>query len=109
MAFLIWRKGVTLSTQVVMEFTNVCRTKLKFPKKVAFENALNLLEGATVKTITESTIRLAFEISVKNGYTHWDSLIVASALEANYQKLYSEDMQHGHVIEGKLKIINPFL
>ncbi|MFM7485928.1 MAG: PIN domain-containing protein [Cytophagales bacterium] len=52
-AFLIWRKGVTVSTQVVMEFTNVCRTKLKFPKKVAFENALNLFEGATVKTITE--------------------------------------------------------
>ena len=34
-------------------------------------------------------------------------MIVASALEAKCEILYSEDMQHGQIIEGKLKIINP--
>jgi predicted nucleic acid-binding protein len=39
----------------------------------------------------------------------FDSIIVASALEAGCDILYSEDMQHGQVIEGRLTIQNPFI
>ncbi|AOC54321.1 MAG: hypothetical protein IM503_05940 [Microcystis sp. M069S2] len=38
----------------------------------------------------------------------FDSLILASALEAGCQILYSEDLQHGQRIENQLMIINPF-
>jgi len=38
----------------------------------------------------------------------YDALIVAAALETQCQFLYSEDLQAGQEIEGKLKIINPF-
>jgi len=44
----------------------------------------------------------------KYKYSYWDSLILASALENSCSILYSEDMQHGQVIEDSLKIINPF-
>lgn len=40
--------------------------------------------------------------------TIYDSLIIATALEASCTTLYSEDMQHGQLIENKLLIINPF-
>jgi len=42
-------------------------------------------------------------------FSWWDSLIVASALETQCDALYTEDLQHGQVIENTLQIINPFL
>ncbi len=39
----------------------------------------------------------------------WDSLIVASARYSAADYLLTEDLQHGLVIEGALRIINPFL
>jgi predicted nucleic acid-binding protein len=41
-------------------------------------------------------------------YSYWDSLIIASALKNNCSICYSEDMQHGQLIEDRLKVINPF-
>ena len=52
-AIAIWRQGIALSTQVVMEFTNVCLKKKKLTKEKAFENALNLMAGVQVKSVTE--------------------------------------------------------
>jgi predicted nucleic acid-binding protein len=39
----------------------------------------------------------------------WDSIIVASALTAGVSVLYSEDMQHGLMIEEQLQVRNPFV
>ena len=58
--------------------------------------------------ITLDTHTEALAIAEKYGYTVYDALIVASALEARCTILYSEDMQDGHVIDGKLTIRNPF-
>ena len=41
------------------------------------------------------------------GFSFYDSLIVAAALQAGCTRLYSEDMQHGQQIRG-LTIQNPF-
>ena len=43
----------------------------------------------------------------QHGFSFYDSLIVASALEAGCVRLYSEDMQHGQRVE-QLTIVNPF-
>jgi predicted nucleic acid-binding protein len=45
----------------------------------------------------------------KYDFQLFDGIIVAAALEANCDVLYSEDMQDGMVIENTLKIINPFI
>ncbi len=39
----------------------------------------------------------------------YDALIAASAMLADCTTLYSEDFQHGLVIEKKLKVVNPFV
>jgi predicted nucleic acid-binding protein len=41
-------------------------------------------------------------------YAHYDSQIIAAALAAGCTVLYSEDMQHGQLIDGTLSIVNPF-
>jgi len=43
------------------------------------------------------------------GLTIYDSLIIASALEADCKILYTEDLQHNHLVENKLRIVNPFI
>jgi hypothetical protein len=62
---------------------------------VNFESALLGLDGQ-------------FSVGGNNQLTNWDSLIVAAALLADCDTLYSEDMQHGRLFENSLKVINPF-
>jgi hypothetical protein len=50
----------------------------------------------------------ACQIAEKYQFSFYDSLIIASALKCDCYTLYSEDLQHGQIIEDKLKIINPF-
>jgi predicted nucleic acid-binding protein len=47
-------------------------------------------------------IALGYQLS------HWDALIVAAALEADCRLLYSEDMQHEQVFDGRVTVKNPF-
>jgi predicted nucleic acid-binding protein len=42
-------------------------------------------------------------------FSFWDSMMIASALDNHCSVIYTEDLQHGQVIENKLKIINPFI
>ncbi len=56
------------------------------------------------------TVRLyrrGLDIMRRYGFSFYDSLIVAAALEAKCRILYSEDLQDGQIIE-KLMIVNPF-
>jgi predicted nucleic acid-binding protein len=45
---------------------------------------------------------------VKYSLSYWDSVIVASALETGAATLFSEDMQNGLLVNGELRIVNPF-
>ena len=52
---------------------------------------------------------LASGLRERHSFSYWDGLIVAAALDAGCVTLYSEDMRHGQVIDGRLTLINPFL
>ena len=97
-----------ISTQVVNENVNVCLRKLKLPKEEAYEHGNNLMNIFKIANIYTTTIVTAFSLSLKYGFSYWDSLIVAAALENDCDVLLSEDMRDGLVVEGKLKIANPF-
>jgi predicted nucleic acid-binding protein len=45
----------------------------------------------------------------KYDFQIFDAIIIAAALEADCNILYSEDMQNGQIIENTLKIVNPFV
>jgi predicted nucleic acid-binding protein len=55
------------------------------------------------------TIYTALDIQERYSFSWYDSLIVATALEAGYDSLYCEDMQNGQEIGGRLRITNPFV
>jgi len=66
-------------------------------------------EKCRVVELTESGLLIASQLRQRYSLSFWDSTIVATALNAGVPVLYSEDMQHGLTIEGKLQIGNPFL
>ncbi len=70
---------------------------------------LRLIRTARLHPVASSTILLALDIAQRYGFSYYDSLIVAAAREADCARLYSEDLQHGQVLESGLTIINPFL
>jgi predicted nucleic acid-binding protein len=47
-------------------------------------------------------------VAERYGLSVYDGLIVAAALLSQCDTLYSEDMQHRLLIDGQLRIHNPF-
>ncbi len=97
------------STQVLQEFYVVVTGKLAVPlSSEDAEQAIRKLLSLPIVEIDGETLLYAIQIKRRYGFSFWDALIVQAALKGGAQDLYTEDMQHGQIIEG-LRIINPFL
>ena len=101
--------GGTISVQVLNEFANVARGKLNWPW-LDIEATLALVRSRSrrVRDLGVSTHEAALLLACDHGLAFYDALIVAAALEAGCDTLFTEDMQHGRKF-GSLTIINPFI
>ena len=108
-ATALLERGGAISVQVLNEFANAARRKLKrsWPEIAQALAALRVLCADPVP-LTAATHAAALGIAEREGFGFYDSLIVASALEAGCAMLLSEDMQDGRRIDGRLTIRNPF-
>lgn len=105
----VLRDGGVISVQVLNEFTNVCRRKLQldWPHiEVALTRFREIFDDIVPLNLATHTAAVA--VARDHGLAFYDALIVAAAIEAECQVLYSEDLQHGRRF-GDLTIINPFL
>ena len=97
-----------ISFQVVQETLNILIQKLGATPA----RARLLLEDVLVPlwriNPTASLYHSSLHVQVRYGFSFYDSLIVAAALEAGCTRLYTEDLRHGQQIE-RLTIQNPFL
>jgi predicted nucleic acid-binding protein len=101
--------GGKLSVQVLNEFTAVSRRKQRRDWREIDEAAADVL------TIVDPPLPLTLDLhhsarslAQDHQLSFYDALIVATAIEAGCDTLFSEDMQHGRSIGG-LSIVNPFL
>lgn len=102
-------KNAFVSTQVLNELSNILSKKFHLDWD-AIEITLNEVLNNFKLLINETlTTRNAIYIARRYGFSYYDSLIIASALEAKCDILYTEDLHHNQLIEGKLRIFNPFL
>ena len=106
----LWEKenGI-VSVQVLQEFyVNVTR-KISAPLTPALARGVirNYLAWQIAPN-DPSTVLSASEIAERNQISFWDALIVASASNAGADRILSEDLNHGQMIEGVV-IENPFL
>lgn len=102
--------GGVISVQVLNELAAVAHRKLKmsWPEIADALAAIRALCPAPV-AVTLETHEHALKLASEYGFHIYDALIVAAALDADCGELYSEDMQNGQVIEGRLRLRNPFL
>ncbi len=99
-----------LSVQVLNEYASVARRKLKRSWSEIAEDIHNLTDMVPlVVPLTSATNSEALRIVEHYQLAFYDALMVAAALLRGCTIFYSEDMQHGMVIDKKLTIINPFL
>jgi predicted nucleic acid-binding protein len=101
--------GGKLSVQVLNEFTAVSRRKQRREWHEIAEAVADVL--TTVDPPLALTLDLhaaARALAEDHGLSFYDALIVAAALEAGCDTLFSEDLQHGRTI-GRLAILNPFV
>lgn len=101
--------GGVVSVQVLNELASVSHRKLRmaWPDIAEALDAIRVLCPAPVP-LTTDTHDAALRIAIKYGFSFYDSLIAAAALEAQCTILYSEDLQDGQEIEGRLTVHNPF-
>ena len=96
------------STQVFNEVSNVMLKKLKMSTEEVKQIIAAIHDNCKVGLINYDTVQKALDLKERYGYSYYDCLILASALESDCQKLLSEDMNDGQIIENKLEIVNPF-
>jgi len=99
---------IFVSVQIVNEFYSVM-SKYKMPHSKIKKCVKDLSIYANIKSISFDTVKLTFYIKEKYHYSWWDSVVLASALENGCKIIYSEDMQHGQIIENTLEVLNPFV
>jgi len=102
------RDGI-ISYQVIQEFLNVATRK--FVKPLTTHDAKKYLQSVLIPLChiypDMDIYNVTLELVNRTNYSFYDSLILACALEAGCNKIYTEDLHDGHHIAG-LKIINPF-
>ena len=105
---LLQRRPV-ISVQCLNEFATVARRKLGMSWSDVNEAIATLRTFCpVVLAVDRATHEEALRVAERYGYAMFDALIVASALRAHAETLWSEDMQHGMVVDGRLRIANPF-
>lgn len=106
---LIQNQGV-ISYQVVQEFINVSTRKFETPLSIKDCRLYvdSVLDPMWEVYSSKDLIHSAFDITERWQYSFYDSLIIAAAVEASCNILFSEDLQHEQKIYS-LQILNPFV
>jgi predicted nucleic acid-binding protein len=98
----------TISVQVLNEALVNCLRKAG----MSWEEAGDFLSGirmlCDVCDLTQATHDIGRALGERYGFSVYDAMIVAAALQSGCTTLYSEDMQHGLLIEDHMRIVNPF-
>ena len=100
-----------ISYQVVQEFANVARKK--FATRLSASDCQAFIDAAMqpLMRVASSTelVHTAMNLQDELNYSFYDCLMLAAALEAGADTLYTEDLQHWQLVHGTLRIVNPFL
>ncbi len=108
-AYALLDQGGVVSTQSLNELTAVLRRKQKMSWPETRQAVdLVLTRCPSIVVLDLDLHRLGVRMAERHTLSIYDGMIVAAALIADCDILYSEDMHDGLVIDGRLRIVNPF-
>ena len=100
-------RAACINLQVLNEVTSVMLRKKWYPAPAIVYRIVDDLAEFGSDPLTRVEVEAARLIHARHGYSWWDSLLLASALELGCTYFLSEDLQDGQVIAG-LTIVDPF-
>src|SRR5487761_1096558 len=100
--------GGTISVQVLNELANVARRKMRLSWPETHDLLATVRALLQVQPNTLETHQTGLALAERYGLSVYDAMIAAAALHADCDTLWSEDMQDGLVIDGRLRVTNPF-
>jgi predicted nucleic acid-binding protein len=98
----------TVSVQVLNELVNVGRRRMAMSWDEIDEMIRPLRSSLEIVPVTETTHELGVKLARRHRLAVYDGMIVAAALLADCDVLYSEDLHSGLLVDGRLRIVNPF-
>lgn len=101
--------GGTISVQVLNEVANVARRKMRmsWPETRRFLGMIR--DMLSLQPITATVHDSGMALAERYGLSIHDAMILASALDADCDVVWSQDVQNGMVIARRLRIVDPFL
>ena len=101
-------EGGTISAQVLNEIANISRRKMGL-SWAETRNFLLMIRGLLkVEPITIEIHDVGISLAERYQLSVYDSMIVSAALSAECDTFLSEDLQDGLLINGRLRVLNPF-
>jgi predicted nucleic acid-binding protein len=102
------RQGGVISVQVLSEFTSVCSRKLKMSYSDIRDMVTTIKMVLSVRDLTPTMHEGALDIAEHYGYSFYDSMILAAAVSAGCNCVYTEELHAGQKIKDQVFIVNPF-
>ncbi|WP_108262034.1 PIN domain-containing protein [Mangrovicoccus ximenensis] len=100
--------GGTISVQVLNKALVNCLRKARMTRDEADEFLHGICRVCRVLPLTAEVHDIGRALGARYGFAVCESIIVAAALADGCDTLLSEDMQDGLLVEGRLRISNPF-
>ena len=104
---IVEKESGVISTQVIQEFYVSAVKKLGVASLDA-KGIINSFKRFETVVVTPEMINNAIDCSILNRLSFWDSLIVVSAEHAKCSYLFTEDLNHGQIVNG-VEIVDPFV
>jgi predicted nucleic acid-binding protein len=108
-AYRLLQQGGVVSAQSLNELANVLRRKQGWDWRkigLAIETVVDRCPRLVVLDL--ALHQLGVRLAERYTLSIYDGMIAAAAVVAGCETLYSEDMHHGLVIDGRVRIVNPF-
>ena len=100
--------GGTISVQVLNEIANVSRRKMGM-SWAETRNFLSIVRALLkVEPVTIEMHQAGVDLAERYGLSIYDAMIASAALLADCDTLFSEDLQNGLLVNGRLRVVNPF-
>lgn len=101
------RAGLVISPQVVAEYYNVMLRNAQTDAWIQ-ANLRAMFARSRLQPANADVLSMALDLRNRHGFSFWDCQIVAAALLARCTTLLTEDLQHGQLVEARLRVTNPF-
>jgi predicted nucleic acid-binding protein len=100
--------GGTISVQVLNEIANVAIRKIGFSWDETRRFLFRIQGALPVVALTVETHERGLYLAERYRLSIYDGMIASAALGSDCDILWSEDMQHGLLIDSRLTVVNPF-